>query len=297
MAGAVETLTRALDVAPEDPDVLVPLATALEATGEKEQAATLYEKARALAPEHKAASLGAMRAGAETAAAPEIAAQIEEEEAAGQVDDDPVSLETRGDAAFKGGRHFLAAKLFKKAVDASEGEPDERLLRNLAAAYEASGQPSKAIAAYKRVLQAAPDDGELHYRYAKLLLSAGRRSDGKRALAKTASVDKARWQASFDLGLLEMEDSQHTKAARAFERVLDQMPNHVPALNNLGHSQLQAGDKKGALKTFEALTRAQPSDPNPWLNVAALYQQMSRERDMVSALAQACQRGAQHACK
>jgi predicted Zn-dependent protease len=66
------------------------------------------------------------------------------------------------------------------------------LMTDLGAAYEASGRPDKALAIYRRALDADPRDADLHVRLGELLLKNGKRVDAR------AEADVAlRWHPNF----------------------------------------------------------------------------------------------------
>jgi tetratricopeptide (TPR) repeat protein len=76
-------------------------------------------------------------------------------------------------------------------------------------------------------------------------------------------------------------------AKRFYEEVLKLDSRHVDALNNLGVVYLQEKDYSAAQRKFEAITRIEPNDADPYYNLACLHAVRGEKRQSLAYLKKA----------
>ncbi len=76
-------------------------------------------------------------------------------------------------------------------------------------------------------------------------------------------------------------------AKRFYEEALKLDPRHVDALNNLGVVYLHDKDYSAAQRKFEAITRIEPNDADPYYNLACLHALKGEERQALAYLKKA----------
>jgi len=292
---ARRALARAAVETPEDLDVLIPLAMAQEQLGSPDDAMRTYLSAQRLDPNNRQAEMGLMRVRGMTGAQ---ALRVERESTEPpSPDDDSVMLETKADAAFRSGRYLAASRLLERALLAlGEEKPGPRLLRNLAVAFDRSGQRAKALEAYDAAIQRNDADSDLYHRFGKLLAQHGHQEKAVSHLARAAELAPSLWQASDDLGHLLMKRGDTVGAEKAFTQVIRVNPSYASGLQNLAKVQVDNERPAAAVNTLKRWADLSRQDPAPVLAMAALLDRMKREPEKAKALAEACRRGAKTAC-
>ncbi|MDP6945498.1 MAG: tetratricopeptide repeat protein [Myxococcota bacterium] len=298
LTGALETLEQAYAADDSDLDIVVPLAQALERSGDVVRAKEMYRQALGIKHGDQRAKMGLARIegatsrdtlvvelGEGTQTETEIEAQIDVE-----------ALEVAAHAAFREGKYATASRLYGEAVKALGDEASASLLRNRAVALHKAGQGPPAIRAYEAALAASPQDAELHYLLGTLLASQGRNSQARRALRAALEREPSRWKARFELGLLELRQGRHREAAEVFETLTRQRPDDRSAWQNLVKARTEAGDRQGALEALSRMHSAHPRDAQTLLTMVALLQTMDRDEEASALLTDACSNGIQEAC-
>lgn len=96
--------------------------------------------------------------------------------------------------------------------------------------------------------------------------------------------------ARFDAALQALQSGRVAEAQSAFERILQQHPDHAPALHFLGVSHAQSGNPAEAERLI-LRSLAVAAVPDYFNNLALLYEQQGRRDDAITASREAWQRG------
>jgi tetratricopeptide (TPR) repeat protein len=133
-----------------------------------------------------------------------------------------------------------------------------------AAAYlQKRGRYSEAVAAWRKTLEAGPDEELTHRNLAvALMLSGGDREEAERHLQRAAELkarsavrlDPARAAGWNDLGVLLVRSGGTTEATEAFRRSIELDPSSAPAHGNLGVALANSGaDDEAAMELGKAV--------------------------------------------
>ncbi|MCX5662030.1 MAG: tetratricopeptide repeat protein [Planctomycetota bacterium] len=251
-AAVVELLRNEGKSVTGNPGLLTLQARALAATGDANQAATGFGQALDAAVNAAqvnsiagamAASLGRERAVALLEAQPQGPRRFGFDLALANLD------MTQG--------HFAdALARLKKITPPAAGSPDRDLYdRLLATAYHQTADLENAQAAYRRILQTAPDDATILNNLAYLLSEdLNRPADGLPMAERAAQVSPNNAQFLDTLGWIQWRAGQADNALNTLRRSVGRTPL---AANNLHLAEvlLARGDRPTAVKTFETSLR------------------------------------------
>jgi tetratricopeptide (TPR) repeat protein len=135
-----------------------------------------------------------------------------------------------------------------------EGPVHSRLAVDLAVAYQASGQPDRAVKVLEGALARSPDDGDL----------------------------------LFDLGAAYERAGQFAAAEQAFRQVIEAEPRHGAALNYLGYMLADRGTKLDeALSLVRRALEAEPDNPSYLDSLGWAYFKLGRAAEARDPLARA----------
>lgn len=84
-------------------------------------------------------------------------------------------------------------------------------------------------------------------------------------------------------------DQDWQKAASAYKKALDEMPDNNKALSNLALALYQMGNFDEALKVYIQTARVSPEDPIPFEKIAQLYERQGNLKDAINAAFQAAE--------
>ena len=84
-------------------------------------------------------------------------------------------------------------------------------------------------------------------------------------------------------------DQEWTKAAAAYRRALQEMPDHPKALNSLGLALYQQGNYEEALQIYKRAAQVSPDDPLPMEKLAQLLERVGHLKDAVEIAARAAE--------
>jgi tetratricopeptide (TPR) repeat protein len=206
----------------------------------------------------------------------------------------------------------------EKAIEALEPvaarSADARLMALLAKAYLAEGAADRALDWMSRAVEASPDI-EMRQAYATLAVERGRVTealDMAKKLQQNLPDSRAGWELEGDLylrlkrpglavnaleaanrlkrtgagtialALAYAENQQHADAMSALEAWLEEQPGYTPAIGYLAELQLEQGQIREAIGTYERLIASSPNNVTALNNLAWLYQEAGdgRARDL-----------------
>jgi len=287
------------EAASGDPAVALAAAENAEARGNPRQAAELYERAVALAPESAAAQLGlgkALAVAKQTEAAHqalERAAELDPTDTAA-----PLALASidSSDPAKEAPHHLEVGGRAAAQFDVSTAEREleraadldrsllGRVRREQGALHETLGEPAKALLAYEGAVAIDSHDG-----VSWLGLGAARRAGGDLAGAEKAyesaiQVAGESPAALRALGEIYTETGRAALAVPNLEKVVALSPDDALARRSLARALEQAGDPKKALTV---LASAQPASPEDLRLTAEIERNLGDAPAAEAALAEA----------
>lgn len=191
-------------------------------------------------------------------------------------------LVARGDAYFEQKKYAEASLEYRKALqrDAMFAEAYYKL----AEAYVANGEPRKALAAYVRAADLAPDNVEANVKAGNLLLVARRFEDAKTRARAIVNKDPRNVRGLILLGnalagLHDLDD-----AVTVARRVVALDPERAGLQGNVAVLELARGNTQEAEAAFKRAVAAQPRSVQPLHALANFYQTLSRFDEAEAAL-------------
>lgn len=117
------------------------------------------------------------------------------------------------------------------------------------------GRGADAIAAFRQLLDARPDDGELWYELGYLLKAEAHYAESLEAFGRALAANISRpEEVHLNRGVLLSDHLRRDDdAERELHAALALAPNYVPALLNLGNLQEERGQRGPAIATYERL--------------------------------------------
>ncbi len=220
-AGALAEYDRALERAPESPDVWNNVGLAREAMGDQEGALRAYRRALRSAPDH-----GKARANV-------------------------------AGIRFRRGEVDSAFADMKRAVEVEPRNPE--FLNNLGALELQLGLVSEAIATLERGAAIAPRNQEVLYNLARTYEGANRPADAERVLRRLVSVRETK-EVRLRLGAIAEAMGRQETAMTEYRRALDLDGAYPDALRSLGVLLLRAGRREEGTPLLLKYLGARPAD-------------------------------------
>lgn len=157
------------------------------------------------------------------------------------------------------------------AIPSQTGEPqtesDANRLTRQANRLFAAGDLKGAAQTYRRALQAAPNDAQLHFNLALALGALGDRQEERHELERALHLQPELAAAHNQLGLLAVQAGDAPEAEKEFQAAISANPKYAEALNNLGVLYSRQGRDSDAIETFRQATQADPDSSEAWVNL------------------------------
>jgi len=196
-----------------------------------------------------------------------------------------ISLAEVGRAIAAGRLDQARAMLGTAMAAGAKGEPVDRLLADLAMAH---GDDAQALAMYRQLLTAHPDEALLLERAGIASLRLGLLPEATVLLDRATRQPNAGWRAWNGRGVAADRQGRWDEADAAYARATELDPSRAEILNNQGWSLMLRGQWQEAAQAFERAAAIDPKLPrlanNLELARAAvavdLPQRMSGESDV-----------------
>jgi tetratricopeptide (TPR) repeat protein len=131
------------------------------------------------------------------------------------------------------GQHGLAADLIQRAMRQS-GSRGLHYLSELAPALALSGRPEEALAAFRRVVDARPDDATAHYNMGNLLNGLGKPGEAATARPNAVALAPDFAEAHANLGGALHMAKRYEDAVAAYRSALETFGDNADLHHNLG---------------------------------------------------------------
>ncbi len=264
--GALEELTSAYRLAPENVPIVLQLGQALASSGNDAQAIPLLQHALELDPHSTAAAyqlgLALQRTGKVDDAIPLL------QKAAGADGANAEVLTNLGLALCQAQRMKEAVPFLQRAVSLTPGSITAH--QDLAAAYIQLSQFDDAVGQLRAALQLSPDAPQLHY---NLGLAFKMQDDAVEAIPELEAAEKLDPSAPeppYALGLLHLQAGRYADAARELNNSLKLRPENGEAWATLGSVYNHLDKLPEAAEALHEAIRRLPEQPDPHLTLAAV---------------------------
>lgn len=197
----------------------------------------------------------------------------------------PLEVEVEGDpglsyayavSLIKTGEYNDGVRRLKLLENSSENAADIHAL--LGQAYADQNDYPAAIEEYKKSLATNGEQPQTHYLYGIALLKngnpAGAVPELREALKSSPDAGK-KYHLAFSLIQLQQKD----EARELLKQVIQQDPKYADAYYELGKLQMEQGDTKAAIASFEAGTDLSPDSDYIHYQLAMAYRRDSRTED------------------
>jgi tetratricopeptide (TPR) repeat protein len=143
------------------------------------------------------------------------------------------TLHQFGVMATMAGEHAMAADLIDRAVR-NAGSAAIDYLPDLALAQVLSGRQEDALATFRRVIDARPDDATAHYNMGNLLNMLGDPDAAVEALQRAVALRPDFAEAHANLGATLHTAKRYEEAVAAYRRALETLPDNADLFANVG---------------------------------------------------------------
>jgi len=185
---------------------------------------------------------------------------------------------TQGNDALRAGRADEAADVYKAII---AKRPDtEDAYRKLALIYWRQQRPRLAVETLEAALRAGITQSEVRIKLGQYLAESGQPEKAIELLSATAGNDP---DAIMGLGNAYMLAGRNADAIRTFNRLLQIDPGNGLAWENLGTTQLQAKDVKGAETSLRRAIQIDPSLSGAYTALGVVLAQTGRRDEAIAA--------------
>jgi tetratricopeptide (TPR) repeat protein len=150
------------------------------------------------------------------------------------------------------------------------------MLFRAAVAHHQAGRLAQAEAAYRQLLDGAPDHAEALHLLGVLLHQSRRSAEAEPLLQRAAALAPSSAEIHNTLGTLLRDTARPAEAAAAFRAALRIQPNTPEIRYNLGLALLDANDLPAAEAALRAAARLKPDFAAPRLDLATLLVRLNR---------------------
>jgi tetratricopeptide (TPR) repeat protein len=257
-----------------------------------EPAIASFEKALSLFPHYGAAQFAlaaAYRQAGQAAKAGEILAGYERDKTNTPPLDDPLmeavySLNVGATGLMRQARILESQNRLAEAATLQEQalEQDPKLATgwiNLISLYGRLNLFDKAESAFRKAIQAAPDQSDAYYNFGVMCVMQDRIPEAQQAFEKAIQLDPRNASALHNLGAIVERQGQLDRAARLYQQALAAMPEHHEARFKLGRIFANQRRYAEAIAQFEQLQQPVESSTPTYLYALAATHARAGHRD------------------
>jgi protein O-GlcNAc transferase len=273
--GAVEELSEAYQLEPDNPMINLELGRLLATNGDDQQAIQLLQHAYTLMPQSADAAyqlgLALQRSNRMSEAIPLF------QSAAAADPDNPDILANLGMALCQQQKATQAVALLQKAVRLAPNEPIAH--QNLAAAYIQLSQFDDAVSELRTALKLSPDSPQLHYNLGLALKMQDNIAAAIPELQTAERLDPSLSEPPYVLGILHMQAGQYADAARELSTSLKLQPENGDGWATLGSVYNHLDQLDEATAALSQAIQRLPQQPDPHLTLAAVLAKQKKPEE------------------
>src|SRR5215212_5575576 len=269
---ALSRFEAALDLEPENPEVIEAIGRALLELGRPEEAEASFLEALELDPNWVAPRMGlaalAMRNDEPFKAIHHL------ERATSLHPEDADMFINAGLTAFDAADYEMAMEFFDRALEtAQDGEQKNGARTFRANSLDMLGRYPEAIAEYERVITSAPDWWEAHANLGICHARNGRPEEAERALRRGLEECPASPEIRDELAAHLLAQNKNLKEALSLaEEAVALGQDEIRHLYTLGEVRLALGDEEGSAKAYRSVLDLDPEDPNAHLEMGLYHE-------------------------
>jgi len=264
--GAMDELSKAYQLAPENAVVALEFGQALASAGQDEQAIPILEKAVKAAPSSTAAQYQLALALQRANRLDESVALLQRVAAA-----EPQNAEVLtnlGIALCQVQKAKDAVPILQKAVKLTPENPTAH--QDLAAAFIQLNQVEDAVDQLKAALKLSPDAPQLHYNLGLAYKMQDDATDAIPELEIAEKADPSAHEPPYILGVLYLQVGRYADAARELNVSLKLYPQNGDGWATLGSVYNKLDQLPDAVTALQEAIRQLPQQPDPHLTLAAV---------------------------
>jgi protein O-GlcNAc transferase len=270
--GAIEEMTKANQLAPEQALIAIELGRALAADGHDDQAILLLQHAMELDPSSTAMAyqlgLALQRENNLTDALPLLQKAATAEPKNAEI------LTNYGMALCQAQRAKEAVPILQRAVSL---KPDIATAHeNLAAAYIQLSQFEDAITQLRAALKLTPNAAQLHYNLGLAFKMEDNAADAIPEFETAEKLDPSAAEPPYALGMLYMQSGRYVDAERELNASLKLQPANGDGWATLGSVDNHLDKLPEAVAALQEAIKQLPQQPDPHLTLAAVLVKQSQ---------------------
>ncbi|HKT12800.1 MAG TPA: sulfatase-like hydrolase/transferase [Terriglobia bacterium] len=170
-----------------------------------------------------------------------------------------------------------AAQLMEEGLKQDPANPLG--LTYLASSFENMGNFNAAIQVYEKAIGMHVETDQIYSRLGKDYLRMHQLEKAARAMQRASELNPTDLDNLNNLGGADLQLGRLKEARKAFEAIIAQNDHYAPAFNGLGLVAITQGHSGAALRNFRKAVEADPTEMEPLLNLAALYQKAGKKQD------------------
>jgi protein O-GlcNAc transferase len=278
MQRAMEELTRAAQLAPENAIVQVELGRALTNSGRDDEAIPHFEQARKLDSSAIEATnqlaMALQRTGAVQNAIPLF------EQVVSAQPQNTAALSNLAVALIQTGKAKEAIVYCQRVLTIAPGDAGAHQI--LGAAYLQESDIDDAMREFRSALAVTPENSQLHYNLGLAFKLKDNLPDAVKELEEAARLDPASPDAPYTLGILYMQAGRFDDAVKNLTLSLDRRPGNGDGWAVLGSVYRQKGKNDDAVHALRKAIELLPNQPGPHITLASVLQEEGK-RDEAAA--------------
>ncbi len=289
--GAVEALSRAVQIDARNPELHANLGAALRTAGEIGKARATLERALALKPDHVPALINLANVASDTGDYDAAATQYRRALVLSPAH--PGALANLGRALAGAGDFAGGEEAYRSALAAAPGHPDA--LRGLARLYREACRWEKGLVAYDAAIAALPGEAALHNERGIVLLKLDRPEDAEAAFRVALETDPDCTDARINLGSALCLAGRATDGVAVLEQALAAGSDDADTLSNLGAAFSDAGLNDRATAALQQALAKDANHADAMHNLGRIHQEAGRLDDAIALYDRAIAAAPNHA--
>ncbi len=192
------------------------------------------------------------------------------------------TLQNGGTLASKEGKNEEAVKYLRTAIELFPDKAQLYLL--LSATYQKMGEDDMAKKVLEEGTMRAPDNKDLLYYYALMLVSEKDYDRALENLKRAVEIDSTFGKAYYEMGVIYFEKGDNEKAFDLLKKATALEPDNKDAWFSLGVVSLKLNKFDEAQMAFKKYTELNPDDAQGWFYLGASYYEGGKYEEALQAL-------------